>query len=175
MSNPSGCALVIGSSSFVFNRATENGLLMCSSKGASPERESGTYQISIDPAQGMAEIRLVGLMPPSEHVKARKELLEICHRNELHKILVDATKLLIDPQDVEVFEFMDSWRDIAHEVPLSIAGVFPESATPRIWLSLGIDMRSTPQLQVQAFSDIDEAKAWLSTAGSLPSHARYRA
>jgi len=124
------------------------------------------YETSIDDGRGIVEIRFLGAVPHSEHVKARDELLEICRVRKIHKILVDARRLIIRdiPSSMELFDFGVSWAELARRMPVLLAGVLPQDAATRKQLMFGDNVAASRGFVTQIFVDIEEARVWLRNA-----------
>jgi hypothetical protein len=123
------------------------------------------YEISFDDQHGIVEIRFVESISHSEHVKARDELLEICRVRKIHKILVDARRLIGNPPStMELFDFGASWAELAKRVPMLLAGVLPQDTATRQWWEFGETVAVNRGLMTRAFDDIDQARTWLRDA-----------
>lgn len=126
------------------------------------------YEISLDDHHGIVEIRFLKPIPHSDHVEARKEVLELCRAHNIHKILVDARRLTgtitTKPTTVELFDFGVSWADLARRTPILLAGVLPQDTATQDWWRFGETVAVNRGLITRAFDDFDKAVAWLRDA-----------
>ena len=119
------------------------------------------YEISLDGQRGIAELRLAGGMTAHDHRKAREELMGLCRKAGVRRILVDASELLEQPAASELFDFASGWPAILMHAPVVVAGVLPSSDAVRRWWRLGEDTAVNRGLISHSFETREEARAWL--------------
>lgn len=119
------------------------------------------YEISIDANSRIVQIRLADPMSNREHEKARVELIDVCRTENIHKILIDARKLVAAPSTMELFDFAASWPQSARQTPILLAGVLPEDKMARKWWRFGETVALNRGFATRPFNDLDEAVAWL--------------
>lgn len=122
------------------------------------------YEISIDKGHGIARVRLAGAMSHSENLRCRREVLEACLESKIHKILIDARQLSGKPTTIEIFDFAASWAGFWTRPRIMIAGVAPEDPSALEWWKFGESAAANRGVVTRAFSDLDQAHAWLSEA-----------
>lgn len=128
------------------------------------------YRSAIDASRGVVEIRLFGALSHDEHLAAREELLQTCRARQLRGVLVDARDLVLahGSSFMDLFDFAESWPDLAGEPRIMVAGLLPRHADTRRQVMFGDTVATNRGLLTRAFDDIEEARAWLRDAGSRP-------
>lgn len=121
------------------------------------------YDLTIDEAHGIVEIRFHGRTPHSEHLTARDKLLEICRTRGFCKILVDVRELEIreEPSTMELFDFGATWVEKKKDARIFLAGVFPRDARTRGELIFGDTVALNRGFYTRGFQDIEDARLWL--------------
>jgi hypothetical protein len=121
------------------------------------------YELKIDEAHGIVEIRFHGATPHGEHVSARDEILEICRSRGIDKVLVDVRELEIreEPSMMDLFDFGASWPAKRKDTRIFLAGVFPRDAHTRGELIFGDTVAFNRGFYTRGFQDVEEARLWL--------------
>ena len=126
------------------------------------------YRTTVDATHGVVELRLFDALSHDEHVAARKELIDTCRDRRIRNVLIDARDLIVprDASFMDGFDFAESWPDVAGGMRVMVAGVLPRDADTRKQVMFGDTVASNRGLLSRAFDSMEEARAWLRTAGS---------
>jgi hypothetical protein len=91
------------------------------------------YDIKIESTNSIIEISFFGVLKHSDHLKARDELLEICHVHKIKNILVNAQNLIIDKEvtSLSIFDFGVTWAELARGAGIRIAAIPPKDITTK--------------------------------------------
>lgn len=126
------------------------------------------YRTTVDATHGVVELRLFDALSHDEHVAARKELIDTCRDRRIRNVLIDARDLIVprDASFMDLFDFAESWPDVAGGMRVMVAGVLPRDADTRKQVMFGDTVASNRGLLSRAFDSMEEARAWLRTADS---------
>ncbi len=119
------------------------------------------YELTIDAKRGIVELRLGAHMSVAEHHTARQELLALCRKAGIRRILVDASELLDRPMLSDLFDFASAWPAVLLHTPVVVAGILPRDETVRRWWRFGEDAAVNRGLISHPFETREEARAWL--------------
>ena len=117
--------------------------------------------MKLDEQRQIIQLRLGEHMSVAEHVTARQELVALCRKTGMRRILVDASDLAERPTPWELFDFAAGWPAILLEAPVVVAGVLPRNEAARQWWRFGEDTAVNRGLISHRFETLEEARAWL--------------
>jgi hypothetical protein len=115
--------------------------------------------IDVHAAEGYAVYRIVGELALQGAVDAVTQAIELCHRHQLKRLLIDGTALtqVQSPSMAERYEIVTQWALIAKGIKIAFA-TSPEMLDPT---EFGITVAANRGLQIHGFTSEAEAVAWL--------------
>ena len=119
------------------------------------------YDLTLDEERRIVELRLGAHMTVAEHTSARQDLIALCRKAGVRRILVDASQLLDRPMPSDLFDFASAWPAILMHTPVVVAGILPRDEGVRRWWRFGEDAAVNRGLISHAFETREEARAWL--------------
>jgi hypothetical protein len=115
--------------------------------------------IELHSTEGYAICRIVGELALQAAVGTVAQAIELCHRHQLKRLLIDGTALtgVESPSVIDCYEIVTQWAMIANGIKIAFA-TRSEMLAPT---DFGITVAANRGLQINAFTSEAEALAWL--------------
>ncbi len=121
------------------------------------------YQIQPDTKKGYIKMTYQSPTDTEEVMRGRKEMLQACRENNLHKILLDLSAVEAENSlsMFDCYSLAESWGKVKKRPPIILSIFMPQGRKEYSLVSFYITAAKNRCLTVEGFEDLESAEKWL--------------